>query len=133
MKREIKFRGKRIDNGEWVYGWYIQYEHMGDIKHFIVTNWAQIYVNSYLVDPETVGQYTGKKDEEKNEIFDGDNLYAPGNLDDDLQYVGTVEWDDNDNRWEVASFHGRFEYIPDGCVVRGSIYDNPDLLEGEKS
>ena len=66
---------------------------------------------------------TGKKDEEKNAIFDGDNLYAPGNLDADLQYVGTVEWDDNDNRWEVSSLHGRFEYIPDGCVVRGNIYE----------
>ncbi|PAD73958.1 YopX family protein [Paenibacillus campinasensis] len=126
--RGYRFRGKRLDNGEWVFGFGAFIWEDDGVKR------AEIYSTCgvYDVDPETVGQYTGKKDEEKNEIFDGDKLYAPGNLDADLQYVGTVEWDDNDNRWEVASFHGRFEYIPDGCVVHGNRWDNPDLLGSEK-
>ncbi|MCM3783689.1 YopX family protein [Neobacillus mesonae] len=147
--REYKFRGRKIETnwikkyteyeetlGEFVYGSLLDLG--GNDTYIGVTNnyeESRVYGEPHKeaiyikVSRETVGQYTGKKDEENKEIFDGDHLYAPGNLDDDLQYVGTVEWDDNDNRWEVSSFHGRFEYIPDGCVVRGSLHDNLDLLE----
>lgn len=123
-----EYRGKRLDNGEWAYG-YIQFNKDKSLAWVCESKEDDWTVkNQFPVDHETVGQYTGKKDEEKNEIFDGDKLFAPGNLDDDLQYVGTVVWDDDDNRWEVTSFYGRFEWIPDGCVVRGTKFDNQDLL-----
>ncbi len=116
------YRGKHIETGEWIYG-----SRIGDdVIVGDIVDWNEEYFCTefwYKVDPATVGQYTGALDEEKTQIFEGDNLYAPGNLDNGLQYVGTVEWDKEDCRFEVSSFHGRFEYIPDGCVVRGTIHD----------
>jgi len=124
-KHIIKFRGQPIeDYGDinWFYGSAIlDYEE----------ELAYIDAPGQGIVPvvwESVGQYTGKNDTEGTEIYDEDCLYAPGNLTDELQYVGVVVWDKEDARWEVKNMHGRYEWIPDGCVVRGSLHD---VLKGD--
>ncbi len=67
--REVLFRGKRIDNGEWVYG---DLYHGKEDNIFIEYWTVDKEYRPYEVDPKTVGQYTGLDDCKDNKIFEGD-------------------------------------------------------------
>ena len=70
--RQIIFRGKRKDNGKWVYGFYALFASNKGLKHGIYTGAENGCVIPYEVDPETVGQFTGMYDKSNNKIFGGD-------------------------------------------------------------
>ena len=134
--REILFRGKRVDNGEWVEGFYTCFN--GD-EHRIYTGYSETdcgdhYPDWFNVLPETVEQFTGLTDKKGDRIFEGDIV----DVEYDIQYVGVSA--DRIGLFVVVFYDGcfmkqkkdggLFHFIPsDKCKVVGNIHDNPELLE----
>jgi uncharacterized phage protein (TIGR01671 family) len=119
-----KFRGKRKDNGEWVYGSYIHCEIDGDtIKPFDS-------LTEHDVDPETVGQYTGLKDKSGKAIYEGD-IVESGTLSFPGEYRDICVWSHESAGFMLESVEQppTLEYLDSYTVtIIGNRSDNPELL-----
>ena len=125
--REILFRGKRIDNGEWVEGYFVNLWLIHYQKHQpIITDNNAV---SYDVDLSTVGQYTGMKDKNGKKVFEGDIVRKTNEGRHPEIFVAnirtcfyTIE--------EV--YYSPFEHFTESCEyeIIGNTHDNPELLKG---
>lgn len=131
--REILFRGKRLDNGEWVKGFITSACDCAGRLYFIEQPALDLdYCNhSYEVDFTTIGQYTGMLDKNGNKIFEGDIVDFSDRSDGDG--YGVVRYDENETEFEFEYdniYRSLGSYYPKDIEVIGNIYDNPELLRG---
>lgn len=130
--RTIKFRGKRLDNGKWLYG-DLMHDNVGGCYVYPIESEALFKANS--VDPDTVGQFTGLTDKNGKEIYEGDvigchnpeikhlifynekqgRFMAALNGDIENDFIGVCGLDDR--RWMASK------------DVIGNVHDNPELLK----
>ena len=137
MKREIKFRSKRLDNGEWVYGNLIIAENGApyilppDICEVDGHHLLQGDDVPHRVDPATVGQFTGLKDQNGLEIYEDDIMEIP-ETEFNARIIGTVEYQEDSfiiqsrNGGSAWGLHWSLRKHDAGIL--GNIYDHPNLL-----
>lgn len=134
--REILFKAKRKDNGEWVEGSLIIAE--GSVA-YIIRSKSKAFIpkgesiicsaECYEINPETLCQYTGLTDKNNRKIWENDILELPG---EDGYF--TCEWEEDTARFVMngdgltVDFDNYWGYQTE---VVGNIFDNPELLEVE--
>ena len=130
--REMLFRGKRIDNGKWVYGDLVSKKYI--LQGYRLERGYVLPYNSFEVIPETVGQYTGLTDKNGKKIFEGDIIkHYYDNTDKSMFDIGVILFDDKVCQFKRTSrVNTRYYNIHFECEyeVIGNIHDNPELLKG---
>lgn len=138
--RTIKFRGKRIKDGKWIYGDLVENQGRFYIYHACTETTlsdeeSTITIVATKVQNETVGQFTGLYDKNGKEIYEGDIVQ--------LDYITTlgkhriglsfeVKWCTQEGCWVGwdGFVENTLQQTHKMFVVKGNIYDNPELLKG---
>jgi uncharacterized phage protein (TIGR01671 family) len=146
--RELKFRGKRLDNDEWVYGdFYRTGSRRGGSHHIIVVEKHDLELadEHHKVDAETVGQFTGLRDKKRTkefpkgqEVWEGDIVEAIMNYhgkETDVKFNAKITYNSH-----IGAFQISYKNIDDRFVnddiwskyflkVIGDIHENLELLK----
>lgn len=142
--RTIKFRGLKIDTGEWVFGNLVNVRDGNTSRYYpcIVISYNHDSFDWIEVKPETVGQFTGLLDKNGKEIYEGDFVewcffdcqqrehFLRGNI---KWYQGGFILNITENDFENAGYYAISDLSTDTeCDVEifGNVHDNPELLEG---
>ena len=155
MNEEYLFRGKRVDNGEWVEGYLIQRNKtyiatVESINYMVVSTSYMASIELVEVITETVGQCTGLKDKNGKLIFKDDVLKGfsyPFLFDEEHNYYAIVVWFEDSAAFGIYTIKnpeskvrgissGNTEYMSEwdsnNWEIIGNIHDNPELTEVEK-
>lgn len=141
--REILFKAKRTDNGEWVKGYVVRLttgewkiERKCDNPPDCDPMWSKVLI-TYKVDPSTLCQYTGLTDKNGKKIWENDIIGFLDVSQYDNGYaehycIGQVVWDEETVSFQVTERLSceSYEALDRECEVIGNIFDNPELLEG---
>lgn len=130
--REIKFRGKRVDNGEWVIGDLMWHKRFMELKPYIKEKDTG-QIEWFEVKPHTVGQYTGLKDRREKEIYRNDIVKCAYGIGKVVFNAGCfmVEWIGDGEAYMEFLFSKDGMYRREGdevFEVIGNIHDNQELL-----
>ena len=135
MNREIKFRGKRKKDSTWIYGSLCRQEDLLALDETVCIFPSDAYdsYDNYVVNEETVGQYTGLKDKNGVEIYEGDIMNDPTS-----KNVGIVVWNNILTQFQLSwqnmpTAADLFFMVKNGSLVIGNIHDNPELLNKEET
>lgn len=122
--RDIRFRGKRLDTGEWVKGYYSK----GPSGTVYITPYR--VGNPIKVDPETVGQWTGLLDSEGYKVYEGD-IIESGEFRSEIKYFGHEGYPAFDLVGDFVPDMNGLSYLEavSSFEVVGNIYDDPELLD----
>lgn len=121
MNRIIRFRGKSINNGQWVYG--LLRMRLG-MPNVIIESENGLGVD---IDPKTIGEFTNRTDKNQKDIYEGDIV-----KDYTTDTTWSVNWSDEDGGWGDSNNHPHyslFKSLEKSFEVIGNIYDSPELLK----